>query len=243
MNLLVQFPTLRRKEKFIDCFSKYVKLTSGLHYVHFNILCDAGDETMNNDETMKQISEIILSKNDQPNSFHPSATIYMDINTEKISAINSHIGDSDIFDIIIVASDDMIPCSWSWDNEIAFAMNKHFPNLDGSVSFYDGYNKKNLVTFSILGRELYKEFGYIYHPDYKSLYCDNEFTEEINRMGKIEYIQKEIVRHEHYTEKGSVNSGNIDYAAKKTLHYSGRDAIVYERRKSLGFPKERITND
>ena len=99
------------------------------------------------------------------------------------------------------------------------------------------------MTFSILGRELYKEFGYIYHPDYKSLYCDNEFTEEINRMGKIAYIDKEIVRHEHYAEQGSIKSGDLDYAAKKTLHYSGRDAIVYEKRKKLGFPKGRITSD
>jgi uncharacterized protein YlbG (UPF0298 family) len=137
----------------------------------------------------------------------------------------------------------MVPKVWAWDNEIVIAMQTHFPDLDGCVHFNDGNTNGSLITFSILGRELYNHFGYIYHPDYKSLYCDDEFTQEVKRMGKEKYIDKVIISHEHWSIEGSENHNETDIAVKKTLFYSGRDQLVFNRRKELGFPKERITND
>ena len=165
-----------------------------------------------------------------------------DKNTTKISAINDHI-EPDLYDIIICASDDMIPQVGGWDDDIAKAMQEHYPNLDGCVHFNDGHTDGKLITFSILGRELYKRFGYIYHPDYKSLYSDDEFTQEVTRMDKVQYINKVIIKHEHYGEKGNSNSGDLDFSAQKTLAYAGRDGVVFEHRKHLGFPKEKVTND
>jgi len=137
----------------------------------------------------------------------------------------------------------MIPKAWYWDVEIVNAMNQHFPDLDGCVHFNDGNTNGELITFSILGRKLYEHFGYIYHPDYKSLYCDDEFTQEVKRMGKEKYIDKVIISHEHYSVRGSQNDGDLDLATKKTLVYSGRDQQIFNTRKKLGFPKARITKD
>ena len=122
-------------------------------------------------------------------------------------------------------------------------MTENFPDTDGCVHFDDGYTHHQLITFSILGRKLYEHFGYIYHPDYKSLYCDNEFTQEVTRLGKVVYIDKVIVKHEHYGEKGNSNTGDVDFAAQKTLHFAGRDGVVFRSREERGFPRERITND
>ena len=138
----------------------------------------------------------------------------------------------------------MIPQVDNWDDYIVTAMMEHYPDLDGCISFDDGHaDKCGLITFSILGRKLYDHFGYIYHPDYKSLYCDQEFTEEVKRLDKVTYIDKMIIKHEHYAEEGNSNSGDCDYSAKKTLYFSGRDGQVFEERKKLGFPKKRITTD
>ena len=63
------------------------------------------------------------------------------------------------------------------------------------------------------------------------------------RMGKERYINKVIISHEHWSIKGSENHDQTDMAVQKTLYYSGRDQQVFNRRKELGFPKERITND
>ncbi len=168
--------------------------------------------------------------------------IWFDKNTNKISAINDHIKGKD-FDVVVCASDDMVPKAWGWDNEIAIAMNQHFPDLDGCVHFNDGNTDGELITFSILGKKLYERFGYIYHPDYKSLYCDNEFTEEVRKSNSEKYIDKIIISHEHWSIEGTENAGEVDLAVQKTLHYSGRDKQVFDRRKELGFPKQRITND
>ena len=240
MKLLVQFPTLSRQFKFLQCLSKYVNMASGLHEITFNINCDHNDPTMNNSEAKKKITDIFLHQTQKQNL--AKYNVHFDKGTSKISAINDHI-EPDLYDIIICASDDMIPQVDGWDKEIAQAMQEHYPNLDGCVHFNDGYTDGKLITFSILGRELYKHFGYIYHPDYKSLYCDNEFTQEVTRLDRVTYINHMIIKHEHYGEKGNSNSGDTDYAAAKTGHFAGRDSVVYEHRKHLNFPKEKVTTD
>jgi hypothetical protein len=236
MKILIQFPTLNRPAKFIKVLKQYVESASSWNEIFFNINCDALDSSMKDSVIVDNIYELLSKK---PNIL---GKINYDENTTKISAINSHIDEHE-FDIVICASDDMVPKVHGWDQEIVVAMNKHFPNMDGCVHFNDGNTKGNLITFSILGKELYKHFGYIYHPDYKSLYCDDEFTSEVTRMKKVAYVDKVIISHEHWSLQGSENHNQIDYAVKKTLHYSGRDKFVFDKRKELGFPKHRITED
>ena len=204
--------------------------------IFFNINCDANDDTMTNQRVQETIKFILESRNEI------DGVINYDHNTEKISAINANIEGKD-FDIVICASDDMVPKVYSWDQKIVYAMKEHFPDLDGCVHFDDGNTNGDLITFSILGRKLYEHFGYIYHPDYKSLYCDDEFTQAVRALGKEKYIDQVIISHEHYSVEGTENHGDLDFAAQKTLHYSGRDQLVFNKRKELGFPKYRITED
>jgi len=238
MKILVQFPTLARPTKFLKCLHKYTDLASSKHSIFFNVNCDVDDDTMNSSHIKRQIADLIYGYH------YLDGQINFDRNTNKIGSINAHIEDCHFdFDIVVCASDDMIPQDYGWDDEIALAMTKHFPNLDGCTHFNDGYTQNNLITLSILGRKLYDHFGYIYHPDYKSLYCDNEFTQEVHRLGKVAYIDNVIIKHEHYGEKGNSNSGDYDYAAKKTLYFSSRDGVVFKEREKRGFPKCRITDD
>ena len=236
MKLLIQFPTYGRPNKFLKVLDSYVEAVSPHHKVFFNINCDTADLTMTNPYIQERIKYILGKK---PNV---SGKVNFDQATNKISAINDHVDEQE-FDIVICASDDMVPKAWGWDNEIAIAMQQHFPDLDGCVHFNDGNTDGELITFSILGKRLYDHFGYIYHPDYKSLYCDDEFTQEVRSMGKEKYINKVIISHEHWSIEGSENHNQTDIAVQKTLYYSGRDQQVFNKRKELGFPKERITND
>ena len=236
MNFLIQFPTLARPEKFLHVLDKYVATCSTWNKLFFNINCDADDDTMTDPYVQERI-KYILSKRHEVDG-----VINYDKDTDKISAINSNI-ENKSFDVVICASDDMLPKVYSWDQQIAVAMEKHFPNLDGCVHFNDGNTDGKLITFSILGRKLYEHFGYIYHPDYKSLYCEDEITQVVRAKGKEKYIDQVIITHEHYSIEGTENHGDLDYAASKTLHYSGRDQYVFNKRKELGFPKQRITED
>ncbi len=238
MNILIQFPTYGRPDRFLDVFDKYVSMSSAENDLFFNINCDSADLTMTGKDIQNAITDILMARDN----------VLADINfegmTEKISAINNNIDDVEFdWDIVIVASDDMVPQVEGWDLEITNAMQKYYPNLDGCVHFNDGNTNGELITFSILGRKLYETFGYIYHPDYKSLYCDDEFTQVVRGMDKETYIDKVIVSHEHYSIEGSQNHGVRDIATIKTLAYSGRDQQVFAVRKKLGWPKERITKD
>lgn len=236
MKILLQLPTLGRPEKVLNVLEKYISLSSKKHLLHFNINCDKYDPSMNNENIINKIHNLTMS--------HEciSSNVHFDEDTNKIGAINSHI-DGLHFDIVICLSDDMVPKVDNWDDIIATNMEKFFPDTDGCLHFNDGNQGNKLITLSILGKKLYDYFGYIYHPDYKSLYCDDEFTQEVYRLNKVKYIDQIIISHEHYSVEGSVNYGDYDVAAYKTLYYSGRDGDVFQKRKGLGFPKERITND
>lgn len=237
MKFLIQFPTYGRGEKFLNVLSRFVRKASDKHELFFNINCDAADLTMTTPYVQKRIEYIFSTKDCADYALH------YDVGTQKISAINDHIPEKG-WEVAVVLSDDMVPQVEGWDDEIAKAMYKYYPGNDGCVWFDDGsHSAAELITLSIMGYELYKNFGYLYHPDYKSLYCDNEFTDVMKHHGRCKYINKRIVTHEHWSIEGSENHNQVDIAVQKTLHYSGRDAQVYERRKALGFPKERITND
>ena len=71
--------------------------------IFFNINCDIDDETMN-DAYIRERIKYILNKRHEVDG-----VINYDKDTDKISAINANINQS--FDVIICASDDMVPKS------------------------------------------------------------------------------------------------------------------------------------
>ena len=148
----------------------------------------------------------------------------------KIAAINADMKGED-FDVLFLISDDMIPIVPGFDDVIVNLMKEHFPNLDGALHFDDnclgGYQT---ITLSIMGKKLYDRFGYIYHPDYKSFYCDVEFTDEVRRMKKVFYSSLVIVKHDW---KGNIG----DSVYKRNTKLGRGDKAVYNKRKATGFPR------
>ena len=112
-----------------------------------------------------------------------NVTVVFGDSKTKIEACNADIKDVD-FDIVLLASDDMVPQVRGYDTIIKEAMEDYFPNTDGVLWFNDGYQSRAMNTLCILGKKYYDRFGYIYHPDYISLWCDNEFTVVANMLGR-----------------------------------------------------------
>ena len=234
MNILAQFPTYKRPEKLLRTLSRYVEQSSGDHNIFFNI--NADNEDFPTQRLVKDVTRIVYDYE------HVDFSMNFNDNTDKISAVNGNIDVCGFdFDVVIVISDDMTPVKGkNWDAVIAENMEKYFPTTFGALHFPDG-NRKDLITFSILGKRLYEHFGYIYHPDYKALYCDDEFTQVVKDMGVYKFIDEQIVNHDHYAQEGNENSGEYDEAANRTIMNSGRDQVVYMERKKRGFPRSRIT--
>ena len=185
MKLLIKFPTRNRKNKFFTVLKKYQKLCEDIDNTFFLITLDNDDEEMNSPEVADIFS-----------TFKNLKYVYGD-STSKIHAINRDLETVEEWDIVLLASDDMTPKIKGYDNIIRNKMKEHYPDTDGVLWFNDGHQGNNLNTLCILGKKYYERFNYIYHPEYKSVWSDNEFMLVGNILKKQTYFDEVIIEHEH----------------------------------------------
>lgn len=146
----------------------------------------------------------------------------------KIHAINRSLENLPHYDILVCLSDDMRFRTPGFDNLIR----QYMPaDLDGFVHLMDDYAKDRVCTVSILGRKYYERDGYIYHPDYYSMWCDDEESEKAKMRGKYILVPGIHLEHLHYT--------NDRKAVKDKLYWRNdtynKDKEVFEQRKARGF--------
>ena len=146
----------------------------------------------------------------------------------KIEAINRDIP-ADGWDILINVSDDQLFTIKGFDLDILIAMGN---NTDQFLHFPDGFVNERLCTMTIIGKKYYDRFGYVYHSDYASLWCDNEAQEEAIRLGCYKYVDKHIFIHNHPAWIG----GKVDAQLEHTQKFYRQDERTYNKRRSLGFP-------
>ena len=201
MKLLIKFPTRGRTLKFLNTLSKYRNLLSNNIDVTFLITMDSDDTDMN----CEFVKEVLDQYKNVVYSYGNSKT--------KIDAVNADINMITDWDILLLASDDMIPKVKNYDEIIVSKMRHWFPDTDGVLWFNDGHQGDKLNTLSILGRKYYERFNYIYNPEYKSTWCDNEFMDVANILGKQIYFPEIIIKHEHpdvgFGERDNVHIGNM----------------------------------
>ena len=157
--------------------------------------------------------------------------IFTSSNHSKIEACNANMSEIDWeWDIVVLVSDDMIPQIQGYDDVIRNHMMAKFPNTDGILWCNDGTQSEKLNTLSILGRTMYERFGYIYNPEYKSLFCDTEFTDlcKSELKDKCMYIPYCIIRHEH---PGTGFAQNMDALYTHNQRFWTEDMCTYIRRK------------
>lgn len=152
-------------------------------------------------------------------------SIHTGTSKNKIDAINRDVPQSG-WDILVNLSDDQVFTVKSFDTIIAQCGSDEFLHLP------DGYVNERLTTMSIMGYDYYKRFNYIYHPDYASLWCDNEAQDEAIRLGCYKYVNEHIFTHEHPAWTGE----KPDAQLIKTQNYYRQDERTYRKRKALNFP-------
>lgn len=135
------------------------------------------------------------------------------------------------WDVLLLASDDMLPVFEGYAPEIERDMLEHFPDLDGALHYNDGNMGEALCTFPVLGRKLYEHFGYVYYPGYQGLYCDREMTEVLQSVGRLPYIDKCLFRHDHYT----IGHCADDALYERDRAFAEADGKLYEERKARNF--------
>ena len=219
MKILIKFPTRGRREVFFNTLNKYYEHLEDIDNVNFVITLDGDDDNMNNDEVTKLLDG------------YENLKYYYGNSKTKIEACNKDIYDLD-FDILLLASDDMVPQTKGYDTIIRNNMIKNYPDKDGVLWFYDGFNK-DINTLSIMGVEYYKRFNYIYHPSYESFYCDTEFMIIANELKKQTFIGNCIIKHLHPENTQELHKEN-DNTYIKNIDCSKDTTTFVERMKEKG---------
>lgn len=235
MKILFKYATRSRPELFKRGLLSIVDNCEDKNYC-IAIAADYDDKTMKTDE----INAFVRS-----NSKFWNMPIIWGKSDSKVHAINRgvdqsyyHGGD---WDILVCMSDDMVFTERGFDETIRESFNQiagddpggnvySESNLDQCLHFPDG-NRKDLITMSIMGRDYYKRFNYIYNPEYKSLYCDNEQTEVAKILGCYKYVDKQIFEHLHPAYGKAV----FDAQYQHTESFGEEDRQTYIRRKEANF--------
>jgi hypothetical protein len=160
---------------------------------------------------------------------NPKIKFFYGVSKNKIDAINRdlhHLPTN--WDVLVNMSDDMVFIENGFDEII---MQDFGGNYDLCLHYPDGY-RNDIITMSILGKAYYDRFNFIYHPDYSSLWCDNEQTDVAKMVGKYKFCQKQLFIHKHPANDSSVTR---DEQYNITENYFDRDKEVYNSRKAKNF--------
>lgn len=209
--LLIRMPTRGRPLQALSILEKYRNL-AGIP-ITLEVVLDEDDDVMLSGEVLQRLNAL-------------GCVITVGRHTNKIEAVNG--GRVKDWDVLLLASDDMVPIAEGYGAKVLKAMEEHFPHLDGVIYFDDGYAGKRTCTLPIFGKRLYDQFGYVYDPSYNSLFCDNEQTEVLQAIGRLVYIDEKIIEHRHH----------VTGLAKQDSLYDRNDAFwiedktTYEKRKN-----------
>lgn len=97
-------------------------------------------------------------------------------------------------EILIQLSDDWEPTQ-GWDETIS----KEFEGVEGEqvLAISDGHRTDDLLCMAILNRKRYDKQGYMFHPDFFSVYSDNYFTWLATKDGVIKNAKHIVFEHKH----------------------------------------------
>ena len=175
---------------------------------------------MNNEDTIKKITE------------YKNTKLVIGHSLSKIDAINRDLSDFGYdWDIVLIAADDTIPQIIGYDNIVRNDMVFNYPDTDGILWYNDGFQEDTLNTLCILGKKYYKRFNYIYHPDYKSCWADNEFMTVGNILKKQSYFDQVIIKHEH----PHWGYGHADYVHDNNEKDTNHDNNLFQTRLANNF--------
>lgn len=155
------------------------------------------------------------------------AEVYVGKSRNKVDAINRGLDDAPYFDILVNMSDDMIFTVPGFDDIIR----KHMTG-DFLLHFPDGFANERMITMSIMSKGYFDKFGYVYHPSYRSLFCDNEAMDVAKILGCYKYIPQQIFQHLHPAAK----LAPWDDQYRKTEAFWNLDKKNYTFRKAFNFP-------
>lgn len=231
MNILVKVPSRGRPKQLLSSLSKAIKHAKNLDRIHFQLTLDENDSKTNNEAFNDAIQ--MLKK-------HATIRVIRGNSTGKIHACNRDMDIAPIdWDIVVLLSDDMMCQMAGWDDILQRDMEKNFPDLDGILWYNDGYTGNTLNTLCILGKKYFDRFGYIYHPAYKSLWCDNTFMEVGNMLNRQVYSDVVLFKHDHYINNPDKIPDDL-YRVNDSYYNQDKNVYTTHKNNNFGLTREYI---
>jgi hypothetical protein len=172
-------PSLGRPVQARKCYDHWMNTASGNHQYEWIVSLSKKDATLEQYFQTFTNSDAVLVTNNSTNMVEATNEV------AKLCAGQ----------IIILVSDDM----WSpelWDERILHK----FEMIDGPgiIQVNDGITVKKL-TIPIMNREAYKKLGYVYHPDYISMFADDDLRATALAHGMYYNATDIMIEHKHFT--------------------------------------------
>lgn len=220
MRIVYNFATRSRVDKCFAVLDNITKLSRDKDY-SIVITADVDDPCMAN----RLVAERVAT--------YPNTNILYGISESKIDAINKNIKLLGDFDILVNISDDQLFLTEGFDLQIINDMREHFANTDGFLHYPDSHAADRLPTMSVMGRVYLNRFGYIYHPSYRNVYCDNEAMDVAIILGKHKFINKSI--YDHFHPVWNMADWDEQYRQSENVVSYAVDKANYEERKLRNF--------
>lgn len=185
--ILVKYASRGRRDRFFGGMNTIYSLADLPDHVFTVVTADEDDPQMNNKDVRLQLRQ------------YPNTKIIYGKSESKIHAVNrdmdnlpDNIKD---WDILVNFSDDQRFVQPKWDTHIRVDFNAVFPDLDGYMSYLDPDTKGALTTTMIIGKPYFDRFGFIYDPQFKSLFCDNLADDCAQALGKYHFNMLQLIHH------------------------------------------------
>lgn len=222
MKVIYKFPSRSRPDKFVKCLDN---ITLMARHNDYEIIAsiDANDRTMNNPTILNL-----------PKRF-PHLKIVVGSSTSKISAMNRDVPDPSTWDVVIGTSDDMDFIMEGFDLQILKDIGD---NKDCVVHYNDGFDHGIIISLPVMTSFYYKRFGYLYHPAYVSLFCDEELHFVAKGLDKLIFSEANIVKHNHPANGAGVMDKQLIYTQK--FHSIDKTTFLKRQRKNFFIDKYKI---
>lgn len=134
-------------------------------------------------------------------------------------------------DIMIYVSDDFEPVN-GWDvllrNEFEKESGPLLLKVDDCLQKFEA----KVLTIPVMNRQLYDKLGYFWHPDYKSMFVDEDLWWTCHNMGAMKLAPHIKFEHRHV----SVGKAPDDLTYQRSAANWNSGKATFLARKAAGFP-------
>jgi len=133
-------------------------------------------------------------------------------------------------DLIILLSDDFELC----DNWNVLLKNKIIDqNSLYAIHVNDGISKGDILSIPIISKMLYQKLGYVYHPEFFSLFADNALFDTCKILNCLIDANDILFQHHHYINNKAVYDETYQKENSKYAYESGK--LLYQKLKERNF--------